>query len=187
MGRRSCVDGCPRREFRGLNVAGLRRASCDAVTTEACSACTLFLSFNTLGIKAQSGNTGRFCDARVQSRKFAALTTHIGLRRDSMRIMSYDLMVCEPGSRSRRPRRVLWTGAGDQTKWSEDHGYDDPALSSDHLRAWFEDIIRIFPPMNELVFESCNCRRTRLRVRTTPSAQIVSTHLLHGQKLSRRI
>ena len=40
-----------------------------------------------------------------------------------------------------------WTGAG-KTKWSEDHGYDDPALSSEHLRAWFEDIIRIFPPMN---------------------------------------
>ena len=35
-----------------------------------------------------------------------------------------------------------------QTKWSEGHGYDDPALSSAHLRALFEDIIRIFPPMN---------------------------------------
>ncbi len=35
-----------------------------------------------------------------------------------------------------------------RTRWSEDHGYDDPALSSEHLRAWFEDIIRIFPPMN---------------------------------------
>lgn len=35
-----------------------------------------------------------------------------------------------------------------QTKWSEDHGYDDPALSSANLRAWFEDIIEIFPPVN---------------------------------------
>lgn len=35
-----------------------------------------------------------------------------------------------------------------RTKWSEDHGYDDPALSSEHLRAWFDDIVQIFPPMN---------------------------------------
>jgi len=34
-----------------------------------------------------------------------------------------------------------------QTKWREDHGYDDPAITSEHLRAWFEEIIRIFPPM----------------------------------------
>ena len=35
-----------------------------------------------------------------------------------------------------------------QTKWGEDHGYDDPALSSVNLRAWFEEMIQIFPPMN---------------------------------------
>lgn len=34
-----------------------------------------------------------------------------------------------------------------QTKWSEDHGYNDPALTSEHLRAWLQDIVRIFPPM----------------------------------------
>ena len=35
-----------------------------------------------------------------------------------------------------------------QTKWSEDHGYNNPGLASEHLRAWFEEIIRIFPPMS---------------------------------------
>lgn len=35
-----------------------------------------------------------------------------------------------------------------QTKWSEDHGYNDPGLASEHLRSWFEEIIRIFPPMD---------------------------------------
>lgn len=35
-----------------------------------------------------------------------------------------------------------------QTKWSEGHGYDDPAIASEHLRAWFQDMIQIFPPMN---------------------------------------
>ena len=35
-----------------------------------------------------------------------------------------------------------------QTKWGEDHGYDDPAITSERLRAWLQEIVRIFPPMN---------------------------------------
>ena len=35
-----------------------------------------------------------------------------------------------------------------QTKWSEDHGYDDPEITSAHLRAWYEDMVQIFPPIN---------------------------------------
>ena len=61
--------------------------------------------------------------------------------------MSYDLMVFEPDAVPQgHAEFVDWSAQ--QTKWSEDHGYDDPALSSARLRAWFEDIIRIFPPMN---------------------------------------
>jgi len=36
-----------------------------------------------------------------------------------------------------------------QTKWSEDHGYDDPANTSPHLRAWFQEMVQMFPPMNK--------------------------------------
>jgi hypothetical protein len=61
--------------------------------------------------------------------------------------MSYDLMVFEPGAVPQgHAEFVDWYAQ--QIKWSEDHGYDDPALGSEQLRAWFEDIIRIFPPMN---------------------------------------
>jgi hypothetical protein len=61
--------------------------------------------------------------------------------------MSYDLMVFEPSAvPSSHTEFVDWYAQ--QVKWSEDHGYDDPALGSERLRAWFEDIIRIFPPMN---------------------------------------
>lgn len=35
-----------------------------------------------------------------------------------------------------------------QTKWAEGHGYDDPAVSTVSLRAWFLDIIQSFPPLN---------------------------------------
>jgi hypothetical protein len=35
-----------------------------------------------------------------------------------------------------------------QTQWTEGHSYDDPAVSTDVLRAWFMEIIKSFPPMN---------------------------------------
>ena len=61
--------------------------------------------------------------------------------------MSYDLMVFEPDAVPARHDEFLdWYAR--QTKWSEDHGYDDPAITSERLRAWFQDIIQIFPPMN---------------------------------------
>lgn len=37
-----------------------------------------------------------------------------------------------------------------ETKWSEGHGYDDPGIATTNLRAWYEDIIQIFPPMHGL-------------------------------------
>ena len=61
--------------------------------------------------------------------------------------MSYDLMVFEPDAVPGSHEDFLeWYAQ--QTKWREDHGYDDPALGSAHLRAWFDDIIRIFPPIH---------------------------------------
>jgi hypothetical protein len=36
----------------------------------------------------------------------------------------------------------------EQTGWTEGHGYDDPAVSTTSLRAWFLDIIESFPPLN---------------------------------------
>src|SRR5579872_4405815 len=61
--------------------------------------------------------------------------------------MSYDLMVFEPEAVPASHEEFLdWYAR--QTKWSEDHGYDDPGITSERLRSWFEDIIQIFPPMN---------------------------------------
>ncbi len=61
--------------------------------------------------------------------------------------MSYDLMVFEPDAVPPGHDDFLdWYAR--QTKWSEDHGYDDPAIASERLRTWYEEIIRIFPPMN---------------------------------------
>lgn len=62
-------------------------------------------------------------------------------------IMSYDLMVFEPEAVPAAHDEFLdWYARA--TKWTEDHGYDNPGITSERLRSWFEDIIQIFPPMN---------------------------------------
>lgn len=61
--------------------------------------------------------------------------------------MSYDLMVFEPDAVPETHDEFLdWYTR--QTRWSEDHGYNNPGLTTEHLRAWFEEIVRIFPPMD---------------------------------------
>jgi len=62
--------------------------------------------------------------------------------------MSYDLMVFEPDAVPAEHDEFLdWYAR--QTKWSEDHSYDNPANTSEHLQAWFRDIVQMFPPMNK--------------------------------------
>ncbi len=61
--------------------------------------------------------------------------------------MSYDLMVFDPTAVPlERAEFLNWYD--EQTQWSEPHGYDDPAVSTPRLRAWFLEMIKQFPPMN---------------------------------------
>ncbi|MHC6203793.1 hypothetical protein ACYULU_11435 [Breznakiellaceae bacterium SP9] len=61
--------------------------------------------------------------------------------------MSYDLMVFE---RTVAPtnRKDFMNWYESQTEWTEDHGYDNPAVTSNDLRNWFMEIIKEFPQMN---------------------------------------
>lgn len=61
--------------------------------------------------------------------------------------MSYDVMVF---SQSTAPtsRDELLSWAHQQMEWSEGHSYDDPAVTTPALRAWFMDMIETFPAMN---------------------------------------
>ncbi len=61
--------------------------------------------------------------------------------------MSYDLMVFEPSAAPRaRPQFMEWYKS--QTKWSEDHDYNNPEVCSTALQSWFKEMIKFFPPMN---------------------------------------
>jgi hypothetical protein len=61
--------------------------------------------------------------------------------------VSYDLAVFDPAAAPGDDAAfVAWYRH--QTTWSEPHGYDDPQVSTPALRAWFEEMIKAFPPMN---------------------------------------
>ena len=61
--------------------------------------------------------------------------------------VSYDLAVFDAVAAPRNaPEFTKWYDA--QTRWEELHSYDDPAVSTPALRAWFMEMIRDFPPMN---------------------------------------
>ncbi len=57
-----------------------------------------------------------------------------------------------------------------QTKWSEGHSYKDPSVTPARLRAWFLDVIRLFPPLNEF-FPKRSFQRMKPLLRTTASAR----------------
>lgn len=61
--------------------------------------------------------------------------------------MGYDLMVFDPESAPRK-RSEFMTWFQKQAEWSEDHDYDDPAVSTPALKSWFLDMIKEFPAMN---------------------------------------
>jgi len=61
--------------------------------------------------------------------------------------MSYDLLVFSPENAP--TERAAFLDWWDQTsEWEEDHDYDDPAVSTPRLRAWFVEMINTFPAMN---------------------------------------
>ncbi len=63
------------------------------------------------------------------------------------RKLSYDLMVFEPTAAPKdRAQFMQWYAK--QTEWSEEHSYQDHAVASEALQAWFKEIAELFPPMN---------------------------------------
>jgi GH35 family endo-1,4-beta-xylanase len=66
--------------------------------------------------------------------------------------MSYDLMVFEQ-SAAPNNRRDFMIWYEQQTEWAEDHGYDDPSVTSAALKNWFMEMKETFPPLNDTTDE----------------------------------
>ncbi|MEZ5052877.1 MAG: hypothetical protein R2767_10985 [Chitinophagales bacterium] len=61
--------------------------------------------------------------------------------------MSYDLMVFRKEA-APKTRTDFMKWYQDQTEWTEEHSYDDPANTSTELRNWFMEMTQTFPAMN---------------------------------------
>ena len=61
--------------------------------------------------------------------------------------MSYDLMVFDPLV-APKERKEFMEWYKNQTEWTEDHNYQDHAVTTDKLKAWYQEMMTYFPPMN---------------------------------------
>lgn len=61
--------------------------------------------------------------------------------------MSYDLAVFDPRLELRDPKK-FYRWYDERTEWEDEIDYNDPANLTPALRAWFDDIIKSFPPLN---------------------------------------
>lgn len=61
--------------------------------------------------------------------------------------MSYDLMVFAP-EQAPTEREGFLDWYDEQSEWEEEHSYDNPAVSTPALRAWFMEMIQSYPAMN---------------------------------------
>jgi hypothetical protein len=61
--------------------------------------------------------------------------------------MSYDLLVFDAAA-APRDREEFLDWYDERTEWEAPHGYDDPQVTTPALRAWFEDMIATYPPLN---------------------------------------
>lgn len=59
--------------------------------------------------------------------------------------MSYDLMVFDPAAAPAKKRGPFLDWYDKQSEWDEGHSYDDPAVSSEALQAFYAEIVATFP------------------------------------------
>jgi hypothetical protein len=64
--------------------------------------------------------------------------------------MSYDLMVFAPEAAPAKKRGPFLDWYDGQSEWSEDHSYNDAAVCSPALRAFYEELVQTFPAMQEV-------------------------------------
>jgi hypothetical protein len=63
--------------------------------------------------------------------------------------MSYDLMVFDP-AKAPKKRQPFLDWYDQQSEWEEPHNYDDPAVCTPALQAFFAEIAATFPPLSDL-------------------------------------
>ena len=75
--------------------------------------------------------------------------------------MSYDLLVFEP-SAAPRERNAFAAWWNKTAEWGEGHSYDDPGVTTERLRAWYQQIEAKWPCLNGPGFQEENLDSPRL-------------------------
>ena len=60
--------------------------------------------------------------------------------------MSYDTFAFDPDTAPADADMPAWYEK--QAEWSEPHAYNDPAVTTPRLRAFYRELIKVFPPMS---------------------------------------
>lgn len=63
--------------------------------------------------------------------------------------MSYDLMVFATELAPAKKRGPFIDWYEQQSEWEEQHAYDDPAVSTAAMRAFYEELAHDFPPLED--------------------------------------
>lgn len=75
--------------------------------------------------------------------------------------MSYDILAFDPAAVADADFPAWWE---EQSRWFEDHSYDDPEVTTANLRSFYNELIQTYPPMNVRAR-----RRTRPGITTSSS------------------
>lgn len=59
--------------------------------------------------------------------------------------MSYDILAFDPAAVTDADFPAWWD---EQSQWSEDHSYNNLEVTTPNLGAFYQELIRTFPPMN---------------------------------------
>jgi hypothetical protein len=59
--------------------------------------------------------------------------------------MTYDILAFDPSATTNAEFDAWW---GAESAWGEDHEYEDPAVTTPALRAFYQELIQTFQPLN---------------------------------------
>lgn len=91
--------------------------------------------------------------------------------------MSYDILAFDPAAVTDDDFPAWWQV---QSRWPEDHSYDNPEVTTPTLRAFYSELIQTFPPMNgpDAVTDEDLLRDVELESRMTDYS--IGTSLIYG-------
>ena len=91
--------------------------------------------------------------------------------------MSYDILAFDPVTVVDADFPAWWEV---QSQWPEDHSYDNPEVTTASLRAFYDELIQAFPPMNGPGAPAEDAWRSDAALESRLSDYSIGTSLIYG-------